>query len=298
MSTEKESVSAHYDAIADDYHKQYQRQHLATLTKYPANYFRLQILATRLAELRARRLYEIGVGEGTPLVTLSHLGIEVAGCDISEAMVDASRARFREAGLPEDAIQWGDAEDSVTFGRQLRDGGYDAVIAAGVLPHISNETLFLENARALLEPGGTAFIEFRNKLFSLFTFNRKTKEFILDDLLANVEPEIMAIVERDLDARVALDQPKPRTTVGENGETPGYDAILSKFHNPFELTELFERNGFEVRKIHWYHYHPAPPMLQPELGERFREAAFGLEHDPSWRGYFLCSAGVIEARKR
>jgi 2-polyprenyl-3-methyl-5-hydroxy-6-metoxy-1,4-benzoquinol methylase len=298
VASEKEGISAHYDAVADDYHRQYQRENLTTLAKYPANYFRLQILATRLAELRARRLYEVGVGEGTPLVTLASMGIEVAGCDISEAMVEASRARFAEAGLPVENIQWADIEDSATFGRQLRDGAYDAVIAAGVLPHISNETLFLENVRALLEPNGTAFIEFRNKLFNFFTFNRPTKEFILDDLLADVDPEVKAAVEKDLDARLAMDQPKPRTTVGENGEVPGYDAILSKFHNPFELTDLFNRSGYEVRTIHWYHYHPAPPMLAPELGPAFREAAFKLEHDPSWRGYFLCSAGVVEAVKR
>lgn len=297
MPNDAEQVSAHYDAVAGDYHRQYQRENLERLEKYPANYFRLQILTTRLAALRARRVYEVGVGEGTPLATIARMGVEVAGCDISDAMVRASRERFAEAGLDPETISWGDIEDSVTVAHQLRDGPYDAVIAAGVLPHVSNEPLMLDNVRMLLRDGGTALIEFRNKLFSLFTMNSKTKEFVLDDLLAGVDPQVKAAVEKDLDARLALDHPRRRDTTAD-GAAPGYDAILSKFHNPFEVLELFRRAGFSGARIHWYHFHPAPPMLEPEIGEAFRKAAFALEHDRTdWRGMFLCSAGVVEATK-
>jgi 2-polyprenyl-3-methyl-5-hydroxy-6-metoxy-1,4-benzoquinol methylase len=297
MSSETKGVRDHYDAVAGEYHRQYQRENLERLEKYPANYFRLQILTTRLAELGARRVYEVGVGEGTPLTTIARMGVDVAGCDISQAMVDTAQARFAEAGLDPELISWGDVEDSVTIAHSRRDGPFDAVIAAGVLPHVSNELLMLENVRMLLRDGGTALIEFRNKLFSLFTLNSKTKEFVLDDLLAGVDPQVKAVVEQDLDARLALDQPRRRDMTAD-GAGPGYDAILSKFHNPFEVLELFRRAGFSGARIHWYHFHPAPPMLEPQIGEGFRKAAFALEHDPSdWRGMFLCSAGVVEATK-
>ncbi len=162
----------------------YQRENLSSLEYYPANYFRLQILVRRLAALGAQRVYEIGVGEGTPLVSMAKLGIEVAGCDISEAMVAAARKNFQAASLSHELIQWGDVQDATTLAGQLPGGKFDAVIAAGVLPHVRNDRLMLETVKMCLKPGGVAFIEFRNKLFSLFTFNRLTKEFILDDLLA------------------------------------------------------------------------------------------------------------------
>lgn len=293
---QRSSVAAYYDAVAADYHLQYRREQFDTIPEYPANYFRLQMLVNRLASLGARRVYEVGVGEGTPLLTLAGMGIEIAGCDISEAMVEQARARFAQAGLPPSTVSWGDIEDSVTFAHHLRDGPFDAVIAAGVLPHVANDSLLLENVGMLLRPGGTALIEFRNSLFSLFTFNRNTKEFIVEDLLRGIDPAVAQVVAEDLESRLAMDQPAIRATLDDGA--PGYDAIPAKFHNPFELVDEVQRNGFVDARIHWYHYHPAPPMLEPTLGEAFRRAAFALEHDPSdWRGYFLCSAGVVEAAK-
>lgn len=286
-------IAEHYDAVAADYHKQYQRENLHDAEAYPANYFRLQTLVTRLAASRAKRIFEVGVGEGTPLATMAGMGFEVAGCDVSEAMVARARENFQSAGLPPGLIQWGDIEDSATIAPRLKNGPFDAVIAAGVLPHVRSDELFLENVKMLLRPGGKAFVEFRNKLFSLFTFNRYTKEFILEDLLGGAPREIRRVVERDLDRRLALDQPPVRAEAP--GSAPGYDLIPARFHNPFTLLETFERAGFRSLRLHWYHYHPAPPMHEKALGSVYREAAMNLEHETSsWRGYFLCSAGVVE----
>jgi 2-polyprenyl-3-methyl-5-hydroxy-6-metoxy-1,4-benzoquinol methylase len=287
-------VARFYDEAAADYHRMYQRENLENLEYYPANYFRLQILVRRLAALGAKRVYEIGVGEGTPLVSMAKLGMEVAGCDIAESMVAAARKTFQAAGLSQELIQWGDVQDATTLAGQLRNGKFDAVVAAGVLPHVRDDRLMLETVKMCLKPGGTAFIEFRNKLFSLFTFNRLTKEFILDDLLAGVSSTVKAKVQAELDQRCAIDKPAIRTA--RPGAELGYDEILARFHNPFELQDVFRSNGFTDVQVHWYHYHPAPPMMEATIGPDFRRAAMRLEHEGSWRGMFLCSAGVIEAR--
>jgi 2-polyprenyl-3-methyl-5-hydroxy-6-metoxy-1,4-benzoquinol methylase len=288
-------VDAYYDSIAEGYSRQYQRENLDS-ADYPANYFRLQIFVQRMAELRLKSIYEVGVGEGTPLATLAGMGFRVAGCDIADSMVKRSKETFAKHALDPALIQWGDIQDSTTFVSQLKDGAFDAVIAAGVLPHVANDALCLKNMAMVVRPGGRLFVEFRNKLFSLFTLNRYTREFILDDLLAKVDSGIKARVAEELDKRLAVNVP-PVRAVGADGKAPGYDAILSKFHNPFELSETFERCGFKVAKVHWYHYHPAPPMLASDIGPAFNRAARALEHEDTWRGYFLCSAGVIEAVK-
>jgi 2-polyprenyl-3-methyl-5-hydroxy-6-metoxy-1,4-benzoquinol methylase len=287
-------VAAYYNAEASDYHRMYQRENLSTIERYPANYFRLQILVRRLAEQGVKRVYEIGVGEGSPLVAMAKLGMDVAGCDISESMVAAARKNFADNGLTKDAIQWGDVEDATTIAGQLNSGKFDAVVAAGVLPHIRNDRLMIETVKMCLKPGGVALIEFRNKLFSLFTLNRLTKEFILDDLLRDVSGKIKGAVEDELNKRYAVDLPRARTA--RSGAELGYDEILSKFHNPFELQDTFRAMGFIDVQTHWYHYHPAPPMLETAIGADYRQAAMRLEHEGTWRGMFLCSAGVIEAR--
>lgn len=289
------NVADHYNAVADTYFQQYQKENLRSLEYYPANYFRLQLLVQRIAKAQLKSVYEVGVGEGTPLAAMAAMGLRVAGCDIADAMVQCARENFAKHGLAPELIQWGDVEDATTLARQLRDGQFDAVIAAGVLPHVRNDTLALNNIGMLVRPGGRVFIEFRNKLFSLFTFNRYTKEFLLDDLLSGVPKEVKDVVAKELDKRLATDLPPVRETT--EGGAPGYDQILCKFHNPFELLEAFEKLGYRDARIHWYHYHPAPPMLEAGLAGAFREAAFALEHESSWRGWFLASAGVVEAIK-
>jgi 2-polyprenyl-3-methyl-5-hydroxy-6-metoxy-1,4-benzoquinol methylase len=297
MTNDKDGtrVSDYYDVAAEDYHQQYQRSNLHSATEYPANYFRLQILLRILASSAAKSVYEIGVGEGTPLLMMSKAGLEVAGCDISDGMVSKARGNFKANGLSEDLIRWGDIEDAATFAAQLTNGKFDAVIAAGVLPHIRNDQLFLQNLKMIVRPGGKALVEFRNKLFSLFTMNRYTKEFILDDLLRDVSPAVKDVVADELNKRLATELPPVRTVVANQTDVgPGFDIILAKFHNPFELIDTFARNGYSDLKIHWYHYHAALPMLEQRIGRLFTTESMKLEHEGSWRGYFLCSAGVVE----
>ena len=75
--------------------------------------------------------------------------------------------------------------------------------------------------------------------------------------------------------------------------------VFSKFHNPLEMTKMFDKCNFQIERIHWYHYHPAMPTLENKMKTKFREEAIRLEHESSdWRGMFLCSAFVVEAVKK
>ena len=210
-----------------------------------------------------------------------------------------AKENFASNNLDENKISWGDIEDPMTYNHLLDDGKYDALLAMGVMPHVRDIQSVLQNMKSMVSPGGKFFIEFRNKLFSLFTFNRYTHEFILNDLLADVSPELKALVAKDLEGRLEMDKPTPRlkaSSAGTNEEFVGYDAILSEFHNPFEVRDLFTKLGFIDIKFIWYHYHPAMPFLTAENADLFRSEALNLEYESSgWRGLFLCSAFVIEA---
>jgi hypothetical protein len=54
---------------------------------------------------------------------------------------DQGESDFTARGLSPDLIQWGDIQDSTTLASQLVDGAFDAVVAAGVLPHTSGRFL-------------------------------------------------------------------------------------------------------------------------------------------------------------
>jgi 2-polyprenyl-3-methyl-5-hydroxy-6-metoxy-1,4-benzoquinol methylase len=292
MATDKQDkfgVASYYDEVAANYGERYDRRRHMSLEKYPANYFRLQILLELIERHRMSTLYEVGVGEGTPLSIVHRAGVRVAGCDISEAMVSRARERLASNGGDPLSVTWGDIEDSITLVDQCSAGPYDAVVAFGVLPHVKNDLLMLKNIRNFCRPGGRILIEFRNSIFSMFTFNKFTRDFILNELLANTSDVVKSAVAADLAKRLAVDIP----VITEGA----YDSIFAKFHNPFDLPKVIENAGFKDPTIHWYHYHPAPPMLEEVIGrEVYREEAAKLEHSTdSWRGIFLCSAGLIEA---
>jgi hypothetical protein len=89
----------------------------------------------------------------------------------------------------------------------------------------------------------------------------------------------------------------PVRDVAPDGISPGYDAIRANFHNPFEIPKLLADGGFENPKFHWYHFHASMPMIQNELGDLHDVESLAMEHELSndWRGYFLCSAVLVEA---
>ena len=291
-------VKNHYKAVAVSYHEQYDPELLRVIERpYPANYFRLEKLLKSFGENNVRRALEVGIGDGTPLAAVARLNIDVWGFDFTEEMVTKAQETIKSVGGDPSQLFVADIQDPQTFANKLPEGGFDGVIAMGVMPHVESDKDVLENITKLVQPGGRVFIEFRNKLFSLFTFNRKSVEFILDDLLPEVDNELRDLVRDDLSSRLRMDVPPVREKV-TGSEAPGYDTIRSRFHNPFEVKDIFRSMGYDQIDLHWYHYHPAIPYLEDVLPKKFREEAIAMEHEESgWRGYFLASAFIIEAVK-
>ncbi len=289
------SVASHYDGSASTYADQYDETKIWTNEEYPANYFRLKLVRRILADGGVKSLYEHGVGDATPLVTIAGDGIRVAGNDVSPEMVKVARANMTKHGLDPEAINLLDVQshDSIDVERE-KAGSFDAVMALGVIPHVEDDRWFVASMDKFLEPGGRLLLQFRNSMFSMFTFNRLTKEFVMDELLPEVPESVRQVVSADLDQRLAVDKPPKRTR--PTGD--GYDEILSKFHNPFELLEIVKSFGYKDLQFHWYNYHPAYPMLAGSIDPKvYRQAQMDLEGDTSWRGMFLCSAGLIQAVK-
>ena len=298
MSEDNNSVIEHYDESSSTYHEFYDKEKLFDVSApYPANYFRLQLLLNSFKSKKIQNVIEVGVGEGTPLTTLGKAGMDVWGFDISKEMVKKSKENMEKNNMNKEQIFCGDIQNPTTYTQVLHDMKFDGLIAMGVMPHVNNDDEVLKNMSSLVKSNGHVFIEFRNKLFSLFTCNRNTVDFILNDLLIGVDDKVKSLVRKDLESRLRVDVPPIRKKIA-NSSAPGYDAILSKFHNPFEIIEKFKKFGFRNINILWYHFHPAMPYLEKNIPEIFRKESINLEHDPTdWRGYFLCSAFVIEAIK-
>lgn len=288
------NVADHYNASAPTYSEQYNADTILTSKEYPANYFRLERIKQRVAELGLKSIYELGIGDGSPLAAMAEMGLRVGGSDLTEGMLAVAKAQFEARGLDSSVLTLGDIQDRATLEHAIATGPYDAVMALGVLPHVRDDAAVIDNMSAFIEPGGTIFLQFRNSMLSLYSFNRLTMEFILDELLAGQSETVKNVVRAGLEPRLAMDKPPRREW---NVDGPAYDEILARFHNPFELAELVQSHGFRNVSFHWYNYHVTPPMFADALGQDFRTAGIAMEPMTDWRGMFLCSSGVIEAQK-
>ena len=290
-------VSDHYDGSAPSYHEQYDPEKIWTNAEYPANYFRLNKVMQILKSRNVASVYELGAAEGSPIVRIAQeLGVDVRASDLSSEMVRLGKENFQRNGLDPDLHTQVDINNrDAVHAEADRVGQFDAVIALGVIPHVEDDAWFVEAMSLFLKPGGTLILQFRNAMFSMFTFNRLTKEFILEDLMAPIGQQFKDQVAHDLDQRLAVDKPPKREW---DKDAPAYDEILARFHNPFELSDVVAQQGFVDLSFTWYNFHPTYPMIAGGIDPtEYRRQQIELEDDESWRGMFLCSAGMIVATK-
>lgn len=250
---------------------------------YPANDFAFDIAIPAMQADGAERIIEVGIGHGSALKRLTDAGFDVVGFDNRPDRVAESRARMAELGLGQERVLEADMTNPQSYA-PLGDG-FGGLIALGVLPYADDPVAMLRNMLALIRPGSQVFIEFRNSLFSLFTFNRLTLEFIVDDLLADVPSEWKQRVSEQLAPKLDMERP-PASVQARN------------FHNPFEVPAWFTKAGFSEVAVHPFHYHAALPAVADTDLAGFNEASMALEHETSgWRGLFLCSAFLVQARR-
>jgi glycine/sarcosine N-methyltransferase len=120
-----------------------------------------QVFAGLLQRLNIHRALEVGCGTGTQSFVLAHLGVEMAGSDISEGMIAQARTDADKMGLTVPFF----SEDCSTE-MHTPEQPYDAVFAIGnTLAHITEDDAMartLANFRARLAPEGMVIVQLLN----------------------------------------------------------------------------------------------------------------------------------------
>ncbi|NDB89026.1 MAG: hypothetical protein EB164_08995 [Thaumarchaeota archaeon] len=140
------------------------------------------------------------------------------------------------------------------------------------------------------------FIEFRNELFALFSSNKYTIDLILNKMINfdSCTQEIQTDLIEFYSKMYGVEKPKKN----QNGKI-SYDEILARFRNPLTIQEdIFSKNGFVVKNIHFYHFHALPPIFAEKYPKFFKDISMQLEQPSDWRGNFMASAFVVEAGLR
>jgi len=107
-------------------------------------------ILTFCAELRARRVVDIGCGNGALCRELASRGYEVVGCEPS-----ADGVRFAQSAAPEQVFhQLGVDDDPSAVGNE----SFDVAIATEVIEHLVRPRNLPRFAKQLLRPGGHLII--------------------------------------------------------------------------------------------------------------------------------------------
>jgi 2-polyprenyl-3-methyl-5-hydroxy-6-metoxy-1,4-benzoquinol methylase len=250
----------------------------------------------------ARTLLDAGCGPASMLRGLGDLGAELYGFDLTQEMVVEARKVMASHGVPPAQLWQGSVADPSAFRPPAgTPTSFDAAICIGVLPHIpaALDGEVIANLRDAVRPGGLVAIEARNQLFALFTLNRYSYEFFLEDLIPRETVDVFggpdSPVLDPLKQRFRTDLPPIRK--GKAGE-PGYDEVLSRTHNPLVLKERFAAAGFSDLRLLFYHFHALPPLLEGANPQLFRQASLAMEADPTdWRGHFMASAFILAGKR-
>lgn len=176
----KENCIKKYDENVERYIFTYDKDYEG----YPGNQKRFDIIRDLIRRHSPQRVLYIGCGACVPMALLiKEFGCEMFGIDFSKKMVEQGRKVLKEHGLNPELVQIGDIENMDT----LPDGVFDFVIAVGVFTHLYDDNKAMSNLNKKLKNGGILVVEFRNELFSCYSFNTFSYDFILNTLLAGVD---------------------------------------------------------------------------------------------------------------
>jgi len=258
--------------------------------KYPANRYRLDIVKKLLNQISPKRILDIGCGTGDPLIEISRMGYDIHGFDFSEEMIAEAKRNLTDAGLEPELVY----QDNMEEPCETRAGTYDCLIALGAVYYARDFDKTMKKLTALLKPGGSFILSLRNELFSLFSMNQYTLDFILEKLIprselsSSAQEELQQLVGRRFTEEVA-------EKVFGNVDSAG---VHSMFHNPLTVsTEVLEPVGLSSEGTYFYHYHALPPILEHVIPAEFRALSSQMEDGNDWRGNFMASGFVVHARR-
>lgn len=261
------------------------------------------IIKRLLSRQRAKVILDAGCGPASFLRELDPKKHDLYGFDLTPEMVREAKRILGAKGIPFAHIWEGSVLSPASFRApgKIKKAIFDAAICIGVFPHIHKDAdrKVIKNLYNAVKKGGLVIIEARNQLFSLFSQNRYTYQFFINELMqldaAPTKPPSAAVKAlKDFKKHFRMDLPPMRTGSKDN---PGYDEVLSRTHNPIVLKEQFIRNGFEDVQLLFYHYHCMPPMFETQAPDFFRKESLAMENPTDWRGYFMASAFLLAGWK-
>jgi SAM-dependent methyltransferase len=218
-TTGRDAGPSDYDEFAEAYAQQNETGLFNAWYEKPA-------MLRLVGDVAGRRVLDAGCGSGPTMAALRAAGAEVAGFDVSTAMVELARRR-----LGDDVdLRVADLAAPLPYG----DGEFDDVVASLVLHYLEEWSGPLSELRRVVRTGGRLLVSVNH-------------------------PVIFPVVHPDADYFAV-------TRYTEDYTFDGRTVWLTFFHRPLHaMTDTFSAAGFRVTTISEPAHHPdTPPELLPD----------------------------------
>lgn len=129
----------------------------------------------RLAEVRGKRVVDVGCGGGILAEAMAGLGAEVTGIDLSEKAIKVARLHLLESGLQVEYLL-----ESAEALADERPESYDLVTCMEMLEHVPDPASTVAACARLAKPGGWVFFSTLNRNPKSYLFAIVGAEYILD----------------------------------------------------------------------------------------------------------------------
>ena len=135
---------------------------------------------------------------------------------------------------------------------------------------------------------------FQNAFFDLFTFNKYTIDFFVNELLDEfISANDAHVIQQQLAKLITFDD-MPRYS-----KQRARDKIFVRLTNPLMIDSELRSLGFSVNNKYFYEYFGLPPLVVDEnvdMAERIKQK-LEIERASDWRGHFMANAFLVSAKK-
>jgi ubiquinone/menaquinone biosynthesis C-methylase UbiE len=188
----------------------------------------------QFATFRGKKILEIGVGQGTDLIQFARAGAVCSGVDITDNHLLLTRKNFALQGFKVELIK----ADATRL--PFPDESFDVVYSFGVIHHIPEAGLVLDEIFRVLKPGGKVMLALYHKWSAFHVF----KKIIFHGLgygwlFKKGYAGTLATIEHGADG-VDI---KPYVKLYSKAETK-------------KLLKKFELEDISVHQLHRHHFYP------------------------------------------
>jgi SAM-dependent methyltransferase len=259
-------------------------------------WYRRRLYNNFLRSAKPRSVLDIGCGGGWTVLDALKSGVNARGIEPVAELQRFGVELLAQNGYPRSSI----TQENLSSLRDMPDGLEECVALLSVLPHVPDKDWdhVHANISRVLKPGGKLFAAYRNTLFDLYTFNSLTLQFY-DKVLWDAEH--MQDFESE-DALVNLkeliknpDLPGPYHTMAVDKSFGELRRVKS---NPLTIGKYLAPFGLTLDRVHFYHYHCAPPLIMQKLTRHKQiNHVMELKLSDDWRGHFMCAMFLVEVTK-